>query len=317
MSMNNSWHSYPQIYALGHRYSTELLLDDVAVQEKIDGSQFSFGWFSDYPISDGFRMRSKGAQLNIEAPASMFRKGVEFVKTLKLQDGWTYRGEYLLKPKHNTLAYDRVPANNIILFDINPSEESYLSHAEVAQEGERIGLETVPQFYQGKLETADKLRDLLDSDSCLGGQKIEGVVIKNYHRFGLDKKALMGKFVSEMFKEVHSKDWKKRNPGKKDIIESLIDSYRTPARWEKAVQHLRDVGKIQDAPQDIGELMREVWPDIIKECEADIKDALFEWAKKDLQRGVVRGLPEWYKQKLLDAQFSNYDDSDAPKVVKR
>ena len=43
--MMDSWHSYPQIYALGHRYITELLLDPVLVEEKIDGSQFSFGVF--------------------------------------------------------------------------------------------------------------------------------------------------------------------------------------------------------------------------------------------------------------------------------
>lgn len=299
----SSWHSYPSIYALGHRALAELLLDDVIVQEKVDGSQFSFGWFSEYPISGGFRMRSKGAQLNIEAPDSMFKKAVQFVQTLSLHDGWTYRAEYLQKPKHNTLAYDRVPANNVILFDINDGEESYLSYDQVVEEGKRLGLETVPCFFTGKLESAEKLRELLDTSSCLGGQKIEGVVIKNYARFGLDKKALMGKFVSEMFKEVHAKDWKERNPGKKDIIEALIDKYRTPARWEKAVQHLREAGKITDSPRDIGDLIKEVWPDILKECREDIADALMEWAEKDLQRGVIRGLPEWYKQKLLERQF--------------
>ena len=301
--MGTPWHSYPQIFALGHKYLAELLLDDVVVQEKIDGSQFSFGWFSNYPISNGLRMRSKGAQLNIEAPEKMFSRAVDYVKSLKLHDGWTYRGEYLQSPKHNTLAYDRVPRNHIILFDINDGEESYLPHEKVAKEAERIGLEVVPQFFQGRLESADKLRELLETNSCLGGQRIEGVVIKNYSRFGPDKKVLMGKFVSELFKEVHSKDWKERNPGRKDIIELLIDTYRTPARWEKAVQHLREAGKITDSPQDIGELMKEVWPDILKECREDICAALMDWAEKDLRRGVVRGLPEWYKQKLLDSQF--------------
>ena len=248
-------------------------------------------------------MRSKGAQLNIEAPEKMFSRAVDYVKSLKLHDGWTYRGEYLQSPKHNTLAYDRVPRNHIILFDINDGEESYLPHEKVAKEAERIGLEVVPQFFQGRLESADKLRELLETNSCLGGQRIEGVVIKNYSRFGPDKKVLMGKFVSELFKEVHSKDWKERNPGRKDIIELLIDTYRTPARWEKAVQHLREAGKITDSPQDIGELMKEVWPDILKECREDICAALMDWAEKDLRRGVVRGLPEWYKQKLLDSQF--------------
>jgi hypothetical protein len=40
-----SWHSYPKLYAMGHRAIADLLLDDVIVQEKVDGSQFSFGLF--------------------------------------------------------------------------------------------------------------------------------------------------------------------------------------------------------------------------------------------------------------------------------
>ena len=299
----DSWQSYPSIYALGHRALAELLLDDVIVQEKIDGSQFSFGRFPGYPLNDGFRMRSKGAQLNIDAPDSMFRVAVETVLTLPLRDGWTYRAEYLQKPKHNTLAYERVPSNHLILFDINDGMESYLPYDAVVDEAMRLGVDVVPAFLRGKLENADMLRHLLDTTSCLGGQKIEGVVIKNYNRFGPDKKALMGKFVSEAFKEVHGNDWKERNPNRSDVLESLIDKYRTPARWEKAVQHLRELGKIEDSPKDIGALMQEVWPDIIKECRDDICDALLKWAEKDLRRGVIRGLPEWYKQKLLDSQF--------------
>lgn len=298
-----SWHSYPSIYALGHRALAELLLDDVIVQEKIDGSQFSFGRFPGYPISDGWRMRSKGAQLNIEAPEKMFKRAVDYVLTQDVHPGWTYRAEYLQSPKHNTLAYDRVPENHLILFDINDAEESYLPYNQVMHEANRLGMEAVPQFFHGRLESADKLRELLDFTSCLGGQKVEGVVVKNYSRFGPDKKALMGKFVSELFKEVHAKDWKERHPGKQDIITELIDKYRTPARWEKAAQHLRDAGKLTDSPRDIGELMKEVWPDILKECREDIADALFKWAERHLQRGVTKGLPEWYKQKLLDKQF--------------
>ena len=35
--------SYPKIYNLGHKYLEELFLDDVLIEEKIDGSQISFG----------------------------------------------------------------------------------------------------------------------------------------------------------------------------------------------------------------------------------------------------------------------------------
>ena len=45
--METSWHSYPSIFALGHRALAELFLDPVVVEEKVDGSQFSFGLFEE------------------------------------------------------------------------------------------------------------------------------------------------------------------------------------------------------------------------------------------------------------------------------
>ena len=301
--MLESWHSYPSIYALGHKAVAELLLDPVLVEEKIDGSQFSFGLFE-----DGHRARSKGAQLNIIAPDNMFKKAVEIIQTLPLREGWTYRAEYLMKPKHNALAYDRVPRLHLIVFDINTGEEEYLPWEAKADEAERIGLEIVPKLLEGRIEDVQHFRQLLETVSILGGQKVEGVVVKNYARFGLDKKALMGKFVSEAFKEVHAAAWKADNPSSRDILDRLIDTYRTPARWQKALQHLKEAGQIEGSPRDIGLLMREVAPDIEKECEAEIKDKLWAWAWPHLRRGVIRGLPEWHKERLLEQQFASPEE---------
>lgn len=305
--MSDSWHSYPSIFAIGHRALQELLLDPVLVEEKVDGSQFSFGLF-DEPDGHGevfrtLRCRSKGAHLNIIAPEKMFIKGVDVVKRLPLHLGWTYRAEYLAKPKHNALAYDRVPQNNLIVFDINTGHEEYMSWDEKSRECERLGLEVMPKLFEGVIETAEQFRAMLDQVSCLGGQKIEGVVVKNYRRFGPDKKVLMGKFVSEAFKEVHAAEWKAANPSRSDIVERLIDMLRTPARWNKAVQHLRDAGKIEDSPRDIGLLIKETQADIEKECMTLIADKLAEWALPQIRRGVVRGLPEYYKEQLLKRQF--------------
>lgn len=295
----DSWHSYPSIFHIGHKAVAELLLDPVLVEEKIDGSQFSFGLFE-----DGHRARSKGAQLNIIAPDNMFKKAVEIIQGLPLREGWTYRAEYLMKPKHNALAYDRIPRLHLIVFDINTGEEEYLPWEAKADEAERIGLEVVPRLLEGRIEDVQHFRQLLEAVSVLGGQKVEGVVVKNYRRFGLDKKALMGKFVSEAFKEVHAAAWKADNPSSRDILDRLSETYRTPARWQKALQHLKEAGQIEGSPRDIGLLMREVAPDIEKECEQEIKDKLWAWAWPHLRRGVIRGLPEWYKERLLEQQFA-------------
>lgn len=109
--------------------------------------------------------------------------------------------------------------------------------------------------------------------------------MKNYARFGRDKKALLGKFVSEAFKEVHAKEWKTSNPSNGDIILQITGTLKTAARWNKAVQHLREAGKLEDSPRDIGLLMKEVPTDIEKEEVDYIKDKLYEYAWPHIRRG--------------------------------
>lgn len=297
-----SLHRYPSIFNMGHRAVADLLKGPVIVQEKVDGSQFSFALVNGELICS-----SKGAVLNIEAPEKMFKAAVDTVKELKplLHEGWTYRGEYLAKPKHNALAYERVPLKHIILFDINDVQEGYLPYALVQTAGEILGLEVVPLIHAGMVDNIELFRSFLQRTSILGGQKIEGVVVKpiNYDQYGQDKKCLMGKFVSEEFKEVHSGEWKKSNPTTSDIIGLLSTEYASPARWQKAVLHLRERGLITDAPQDIPLLFKEVNSDIVKECEAEIKEKLFKYAWSHISRSATRGLPEWYKEQLLKRQF--------------
>lgn len=298
-----SWHSYPKIYNLGHRAVKDILDTEVNIEEKIDGSQFSFG----LDFEGELHVRSKGAIMYLDAPEKMFTKAVETVKNLKgmLHPGWTYRGEYLAKPKHNVLCYNRVPDDNIIIFDINDGEESYLQYEDKYTEAKRLGLECVPCLYHGLVKEASEIRTLLETQSVLGGQKIEGVVIKPtlYNVFGLDKKVLMAKFVSEAFKEIHHGEWKNENPTTNDIIEQISQDLRTPARWNKAIQHLREQGKIEDSPRDIGVIIKEIQHDVIDECADEIKERLYNYASKHILRKVTSGFPEWYKEELLKKQF--------------
>ncbi len=296
-----SWHSYPKIYNLGHAAVVDLFDGPVVVEEKVDGSQFSFGVFN-----GELKFRSKGKQMEPDAPEKMFTLAVEAVKAVKdkLVDGWTYRGEYLQKPKHNSLCYERIPKNHIALFDINCGEESYIGPEAKEQEAKRLGFEVVPCYKVDRLEKPEDVKALLENTSFLGGVKIEGVVIKNYMKFGLDKKVLMGKFVSEDFKEIHKKEWAKQNPATGDFIEVIAQNHRTKARWMKAVQAARDRGELTDSPQDIGKLLNAVRDDILAEEKDAIASELFNYAwDKIISRKVVAGFPEWYKEYLMEKQF--------------
>jgi hypothetical protein len=94
-------------------------------------------------------------------------------------------------------------------------------------------------------------------------------------------------------------------------LQTLIQAHRTPARWNKAVQHLREEGKLTQTPKDIGPLIKEVQRDVFAECTEDIKEALFKWAQGQISRGVIAGLPEFYKQELARSQFEASDGQAA------
>jgi hypothetical protein len=317
----SSWSSYPSIYNLGHRAVKDLLTHSHVVEEKIDGSQFSFGKFEvDGP--DGtyteLRVRSKGAIMLVDAPEKMFAKGAETVKSIadQLHLNWTYRGEFLAKPAHNTLRYDRVPTGHIILFDVSTGDNEWLGLIDKHTEAARIGLECVPVLRTdgvGGQTTLEDMRKIIDNQqSILGGQLIEGVVIKPLGElYGPDKKTLMGKFVSERFKEAHKQAWKVTSPQSGDILEQLISTFKVEGRWLKAIQHLRDDGKLTDAPQDIPSLLNEIQRDLGQEEKDEITRKLWKWAWPHISRGVCKGFPEFYKDHLLKKQFQNEGDNQS------
>lgn len=292
----SSWHSYSSSFNLGHPRIAELFEGEVVIEEKVDGSQFSFGL-----IEGVLRMRSKGKELDMENPERMFIKIVDEVKAIQnqLHSEWTYRGEFLSSPKHNTLAYDRIPNNYFVMFDIAIAEEVYLSYEDKQNEAARLGFETVPLIYRGLQPSLEDFTKMLERTSFLGGQKIEGVAVKNYSKFGQDKKILYGKFVSDNFKEIHKKDWKDRNPNRSDILDIIGQSLRTPARWDKAIQHLKERGELEGTPKDIGALMKEIHNDIEKEAKDYVAEQLMRWAWPQITRTLSRGFPEWYKAKLI------------------
>jgi len=184
-------------------------------------------------------------------------------------------------------------------------EEQYLAPGEMGAEAVRLGLECVPTYFNCDASEIhmDHLKALLTHTSILGGP-IEGIVVKNYNLFTQEKKIAIAKLVREEFKETHKKEWKISNPTKKDVIEQLVAELATPARWAKAVQHLRDEGKLVNAPQDIGPLMKEIPADILKEEGEYIKQKLFCVFWEEIKRGVTRGFPDWYKQKLTSEVLS-------------
>lgn len=301
----SSWNSYPKIYNIGHAALSLFFTAPVQVQEKVDGSQLSFG------VIDGeLKIRSKNREFSIHGPDNLFANAAETVKELesKLRPGWTYRGEYLNKPKHNVLAYERTPERHIVLFDIATGGEGYLEYQALVQEAQRLGLEAIPQLAADvTLKTVEQINHLMETTSFLGGTKVEGLVFKRYSPLFDPKtaKPLIAKYVSEAFREKHKTDWRKRHPNVGTVKDQLVMELTTDARFEKAVQHLSEDGVLEGSPRDIGPLIREVTRDLEEEEKEYIQGRFYNHYIRDICRGVTRGLPQWYKQRLLKEQFDD------------
>lgn len=292
--------SYPKLFALGHPSIADLFSGTVVVEEKVDGSQFSFGVFN-----GTLQCRSRRCVMDGLTAPDLFKGAYATAKRLEaaglLVEGRAYRGEALQTPSHNSLKYERTPKGHFILFDCDNGAEAYSTREAKEAEAARLGLEVVPVLFEGEISDRAGLANLLKGSSILGGP-IEGIVIKNYSRFGYDKKPLFGKWVTEDFKEIHQGEWKAKNPGSSDIVETLVERYRSEARWLKAVYRLRDEGRLTNSPKDIGLLVQEVQKDLVEECEPLIKQDLYNWAIGKILRGSIGRFPIWYKERLADQQ---------------
>ncbi len=303
-------HSYSKVYALGHPQIEELCNEPVLVGEKLDGSQFSFMrevTYNGVDTDDTLHMRSKGALIYPAAPPKLFSPAVNAVIELQkeLTPGYVYRAEAICSPRHNTLQYARAPKHFFVVYDIedmNKGAYNFLPFQAVMDECVRLGVEYVGCDQLTTVKSFEDLKYQMGKPSMLGGER-EGVVLKNYTRFTEDGKVMMGKYVSERFKEVHQGAWKQNNPAGTDIIENMIRKLATEARYEKAVQHLRDDGRLLGDLRDIGPLIAEVQSDVIAEEADRIAKALFGWAKGRIERDVSRNVPQWYKNVLAKKQF--------------
>lgn len=241
----------------------------------------------------------------------MFALGVAAISEIadQLTPGYIYRGEYFKTRKQNAIQYDRVPARHVVIFDIedmNLGPYRFLAPDKVQEECQRLGLECVGMEAYDMVRTKEDLEAHMKKPSLLGGPR-EGVVLKNYARCTADGKTMMGKYVSEKFKEVNQLNWRTSNPNKGNVIATLIERLSCEARYLKAVQHLRERGELTETVQDIGPLIREVQTDVIAEETDRIKEALFQWAKGDITRGISGKISQWYKDLLAAKQFQSHE----------
>lgn len=314
--MENPIPSYPKIQAdkVGAMLRTPKL---VVVQEKIDGSQFSFGF------KDGqLYCQSRKNLLDLENPQKQFRGAVQTAKLIAAtllsngwtRDGWIYRGESVQTPRHNVLAYGEVPKGNLVLYDIEASALQvpnidygrYQCSGRIDAELALLGYPCaqVREFYVGPGNelTVEMLKGFLEEESVLGGCKVEGVVTKSYTEIDVRRQCtLMAKMVCKEFKEKMQCSPKRAPALANEVIAEIASRFATPARFQKAVSHCGEEGLLHGAAEDIPILMKEFFSDMDDECGDDIMDILRRTFYKKIVKAAAKGLPQWYRDVLTNA----------------
>lgn len=304
--------SYPKIVAVGKL--EELFNGDVEVTEKVDGSQFGFG----LDHEGNLVMRSKGAHLNPPIDG-MFKRGVDSILDREelirrtLSPGDFVYGEYLNTPSHNTLKYDRVPLGHVALFSYTHVDEhgheEWYTHSQMARAAFDMDLDFVPLLAEMSLDPdrtlrssyVDRLKELMQRESYLGGEKVEGVVVKNLGarvHYNGRLSPVFCKLVGADFKERHNESW---TPAK-DLLQEYLQGFKAPARWLKTIHRLRDEDQLVNDVQDIGKIIQAVQADLVLEEEQQIKDDLYKHFLPQIKRVCTHGLAEFYKKRLAESR---------------
>lgn len=297
---------WSKIWTLGDRYTQGIFEGPVSITEKVDGSQLNFGVSEKH----GLMFLTKGSSVHLGDGNKLFAPAVDHVHSVvsSLVPGWTYHAETLCNPRHNTLAYDRVPKGHLALYGISKEDGSQITaYSTLKQWADKLGIDVVPTLWEGTVDPTDieeQLQNWLDRESYLGKEHIEGVVIKNYAKEqfvgGQLLPLMQAKFVSEGFKEKHKVSWPQNNQGPLTIIGEVV---RTEARWLKAIQRLKESGKWEQHPRDIGGLLKILHTDMEEEDKEYIKDRLWNAFSKELKRSATKGFPEAYKYYLATGKL--------------
>lgn len=297
--------SMPKVWALGSAplFTTEehrsFLDGDVMVQEKVDGSQISFGL-----VKGQLRVRSKNQDITRQTDGSMFAPAVRHLHDVAswLIPNAIYRGECLAKRKHNVLTYDRMPDGHVALFEVTPNVPMELTATErdvlIRQEAEALGLSATPLLHHGPV--TNELRDeLMGLESFLGGCRLEGIVLKRYDMRTRLGQPVFQKIVAAEFKEQHKQTWG-GGPSRGDFLQAMGEEFRTPARFRKSVQRMKEAGLWTGTASDIGWLMKDLSIDFEAEHAEQLGQRMWTEFRKQVMASANRGFADWYKGELAN-----------------
>lgn len=303
---------YPKVLSLGQPLIANIFNHPVEISEKIDGSQCRIQLTEDF-----VKCGSKNVNL---ADEKMFRLAHEHAARMWREKVWWTFGdnitlftEFLNKEKHNVLAYSRVPRNNLYLFGAMIGDE-HVRTDKLIELANELRIEPPCIFASRKeVDSQSDIEEYIKLDSCLGGTKVEGVVIKQYNEsypplmsssqafFGYP---MAGKLVRDDFKERLNKEWSGKKQ-RETPLNKVTTEFLTEARFHKTVQHLNDNGDLTYEMKDLKYIIPEFYRDLVDEEQDEIVKLAMEDFWRQLKRKSDAYAVKAWKQYLIEKQFDN------------
>lgn len=251
--------------------------DIISVTEKIDGANASFCL-----SEDGTELLAMSRK-NVLSATNNLRGFWNYVLTLDkniLADhpNWICFGEWLVTHK---IKYPEDKLNKFYLFDIYDKETGhYLPQTEVQKFAKEHNILTVPVIFEGEFTSMDDLMKYVGTTQ-MGGEKGEGIVIKNQSRLTDDRddRPAYVKIVDETFKETQRvKIVDPEKMAAKELATKLTEGIVTDARVEKNLLKLVDEGLIPEhfEMENMGDIMKVLPKRVIDDCIKEEPDKVIE-----------------------------------------
>lgn len=246
--------------------------DNIIVQEKIDGANFSIRYDKETDTIKAFS-RKKVLELgnNLRGAWEWSQKLDKDLLHKALGETMVLFGEWLVS---HTIVYPNDKYQNAYFYDVWDIEtENYLTQDKVKDIVEQLGLNYVPVFYRGEFQSWEHLKQFVGRTD-LGGENGEGIVVKNMSRVNDSNTRLpfYTKIVADAFAEKKSvKKFDESKLERRAQLQSVVESVVTDGRVRKLVHKMVDEGII---PEDWDErnmaaiaknIGKEVYYDCLKE----------------------------------------------------
>jgi len=292
---------YTDVVRLGKSQTANVIQegDYISITEKIDGANSSF--CIDETNELGVSCYSRNTPLSEENRLRGFYDWVlNNIVPIKdrLNPNYRYYGEWLI---HHRVIYKPEMYNNFYLFSIwDEEKQEYLPDEIVKLEANKLNIQTVTYFYEGKYISFEHLMSFVGkSDKTLEPNDGEGVVVKNVNYKDRYGNQVFVKLVSEKFAEVQKQKLPKNPNVDSELIEK-IKSVLTEARVDKLIHKLVDEGLlIEDYTiENMGEILKKLGSRVFEDIMKEESDLFINEEEDKIKKIIGKNLPNVIKNIL-------------------